>query len=157
MKTQHLLVAISISMLNIAAYGCGGDEGPKAQTGDTVAAGSGSEGSPLKPQAAAKSASDQCVASTTEVFEKRTDGYGPDCVKCVCNLSPQSVASCNEQADACWGALSCARESCADLSDADQANCVVEKCKQTKEAAELLATVRAFMEGNLCSAACKSK
>lgn len=59
MKTQCLLIAISISILDVAAYGCGGDDTTTAKTGDAVAAGSGSEGTALKPQAATMSASDQ--------------------------------------------------------------------------------------------------
>ncbi|HTU61034.1 MAG TPA: hypothetical protein VMF89_21420, partial [Polyangiales bacterium] len=111
----------------------------------------------LSPRPADSSGTpDGCIKATTKVFEARTDGYGAACVKCMCNLSPESVAMCNDKADACWGVLACVRESCAMLSESEKAMCAVENCGRSEEDADVSTTLEAITGGLLCSADCSA-
>lgn len=153
MRAQRLFDGLLICLLGIAATGCGSDDGAAAQTGSAQTAGD-SAGAALSPRPTGSMGPEQCIAATTQVFSERDDGYEADCVKCLCGLSPQSVASCNDQADQCWRVLSCVRASCADLDDTESSKCAEEKCGQSAEVAELVLTLQAFIGGNLCSAGC---
>lgn len=141
-------------LLNMAAIGCGSDDGNSAQTDNASAAASAGHLSP-RP-AGAKDSAEHCIETTAQLFTERSDGYGDECVKCVCNLSPESVASCNEQADQCWGVLACVRESCAGLNDTEETSCAVEKCGESSDGTSPSVTLAAFIGGNLCSNSCAS-
>lgn len=79
-KTQRLIQAVLILMLDVAAISCGGGDESKTEAGNAAAAGSGSEGTSAKPQpTGANLGSERCVASTMQLFEARSDGYGTHC------------------------------------------------------------------------------
>lgn len=152
MRQHNLFVGLLLCVSSTAALGCGSDH---EATEQAVTESSAGRQSP-RP-ADSHGTPEGCIDATTQVFEGRSDGYGAGCVKCVCNLSPESVASCNAKADACWGVLACVRESCVGLSDADKAKCAVDKCGRSDDNAEVSTTLEALTGGLLCSADCSSK
>jgi hypothetical protein len=151
MRHHDLLVSLLLCAATTAASGCGSDRDSMEQVVTESTAGRQSP----RP-ADSKSTPEGCIDATTQVFEGRSDGYGADCVTCVCNLSPQSVASCNEKADACWGVLACVRETCAGLDDTDKAKCAVDKCGRSDDDADVSTTLEALTGGLLCSADCSN-
>ena len=150
-------VVLSSLILN-AASGCGGED--KSVDADTSSA-SVAAGSGARPVAEAPTrmnvTTGECIVQTTGIFAVRPDGYSSDCVSCLCEQSPTTVAQCDDQSNKCWSLISCSAANCAGIEGLDAANCAVSMCGQFIEGAGLAMAVGALLQGDKCSAKCPSK
>jgi hypothetical protein len=162
MKTRGVWwTTLTRGWLAAAAIGCGSDaqgsdEGasemaaPSTPSGNSAAAG---RGSPTRENVTAT----ECVVQTLGVFSQRPDGYSDDCVTCLCEQNAKTVALCDDQANNCWGLISCAGANCSGTEGIDEANCAIENCGQFIEGSGLAMSVGVLLRGNACSAKCPPK
>ena len=143
-----------------AAIGCGSSEpsgeAAESEMAATAKPSSGSAGSGRVPTRENVS-TEECVVQTLGVFSQRPDSYSDDCVSCLCDQNPKTVALCDDQADICWGLVNCAAANCAGTQGIDEANCAIDMCGKFIEGSGLAMSIGVLLRSDACSAKCPQK
>lgn len=145
-----------------AVTGCGGTDRDDDTSGTASQQANASQaaraGSPSTDVERAQSATpEECVQRSAAVLEDRSDDISADCADCICRQSPYAVTLCNEEAETCWGLLSCVRSNCSDKEGADESNCAVTLCGQFIEGAGVAMAVGVLLGSDTCYAACAAE
>lgn len=140
-----------------AAIGCGSSE----PTSDDEAASETAVAAPASAASASRPrenvSKDECIVQTLGVFSQRPDAYSEDCVSCICDQNPTTVALCDDQAKICWGLVTCVAANCAGMEGLDQANCALNMCGEFIEGSGLAMSIGVLLQGDACSAKCPQK